>query len=157
MSKTKDTRIEIVECACGCGQTLNKYDGNYRTRDYISGHNGRKYKDSLEYKKVYRENNKDKINQRGYKHKRKYYQEKREKLLLHRGNECFNCGIKHDGINTAIFDFHHVDPNTKLMNLSSNALDSTNIKTLLIESEKCIILCANCHRLHHHTDEIKKE
>lgn len=28
-----------IECACGCGETLRKYDSEGRPREYISGHN----------------------------------------------------------------------------------------------------------------------
>ena len=153
----KDKRVEIIECKCGCGQTLNKYDGNYREREFISGHNGRKYKDPLEYKHVYRIKNKELINQRGYKHKRNYYQNKRETLIKYLGDKCAHCGLIHDCTNTCVFDFHHIDPTSKKFNLSSNGLDSNGIKTLLEEADKCILLCANCHRLEHHKREIKDE
>lgn len=32
---------EKVRCACGCGKTLSRYDGQWRERSYISGHNRR--------------------------------------------------------------------------------------------------------------------
>jgi hypothetical protein len=41
MSKRCKGKIEIVECACGCGQEINKYDQCGRERKYISGHNSK--------------------------------------------------------------------------------------------------------------------
>lgn len=34
-------KAEIIECVCGCGGTLNKYDGRNRIRTHIRGHNPR--------------------------------------------------------------------------------------------------------------------
>jgi hypothetical protein len=31
----------IIECACGCGETLYRYDSGWRERRFISGHNAR--------------------------------------------------------------------------------------------------------------------
>lgn len=36
---TKKTYDEIIKCACGCGESMKKYDNSKRERKYISGHN----------------------------------------------------------------------------------------------------------------------
>ena len=57
---------------------------------------------------------------------------------------CAKCGCnKH-----YLLDFHHIDPTKKDFTVSNN----TNVKfeTLLNELEKCILLCANCHRELHY-------
>jgi hypothetical protein len=45
--------------------------------------------------------------------------------------------------------FHHLDPNTKLMELNAKTWGSRKLKILLDEAEKCVILCMNCHTLEH--------
>ena len=65
---------------------LNKYDGHHRIRKYVSGHNGRKYKDKNEHKRVWLENNREVVRKNGMKHKRKYYAKKRLTILAYRGN-----------------------------------------------------------------------
>ena len=45
-------------------------------------------------------------------------------------------------------DFHHPD-GEKEMGVSEAARRGWSIKRLLSEIEKCLILCANCHRKHH--------
>lgn len=49
-SRRKDTRAPgednpTIECACGCGKTLSKYDASGRPRRFVSGHNGRRAAD----------------------------------------------------------------------------------------------------------------
>jgi hypothetical protein len=39
--RTKGELNPTIACACGCGETLLKYDGVGRPRAYISGHNPR--------------------------------------------------------------------------------------------------------------------
>jgi hypothetical protein len=154
MGKHKDTRVEMINCKCGCGEQLNKYDGNYRTREYVSGHNGRKYADPKEHKRAWYEAHKHERKEIFKLHKRTYYTQKRDKIITHRGGKCLHCGIKHDTSNTSIFDLHHVDETSKLFNLSSNGLDCNSIQKCILESEKCVVLCSNCHRMHHHTDTV---
>lgn len=57
------------------------------------------------------------------------------------GNGCAKCGY-----NKCIdaLEFHHVNPQDKLFTVSSTSNHS--IEDLTKEAEKCIILCANCHR-----------
>lgn len=44
-------------------------------------------------------------------------------------------------------DFHHVDPSTKLFEISDHKL---KVKEIAIEAKKCVLLCSNCHRELHH-------
>jgi len=46
----------------------------------------------------------------------------------------------------AALDFHHIDPATKTMAIAGNWLLTKNAE---IEAEKCELLCARCHRIHH--------
>ena len=61
---------------------------------------------------------------------------------------CANCGENHP----SALDFHHVVPdpaNRKISELVQNG--AYKIAREEIES-KCIVLCANCHRKHHHEE-----
>lgn len=78
--------------------------------------------------------------------------EKRDRLLHYRGGQCVNCGLKHDGTNGFVLDLHHLDESTKLFALNTTNANRT-MKTLHEEADKCIILCANCHRLEHHKNK----
>ena len=75
--------------------------------------------------------------------KRKLY------LVEQRGGCCENCGYNK---NIAAFDFHHKDPNEKEFKLDIRKLGNISMKKLLVEFEKCKLLCANCHREHHSPD-----
>ena len=58
-------------------------------------------------------------------------------------------GCRACGYNThpAALDWHHLDPTTKSFNLSQ--APRHQIGKVKRELAKCILLCANCHRLHH--------
>lgn len=51
-------------------------------------------------------------------------------------------------------DFHHKNKNDKNFTISSNL--GKSIDELLNEVEKCIVVCANCHRIIHSEDYIEK-
>ena len=46
-------------------------------------------------------------------------------------------------------DFHHVDPKTKSSTIANLKYKGCSMKAILHEIEKCIVLCANCHRKLH--------
>ena len=68
----------------------------------------------------------------------------KEKAIRLLGGKCVDCNFKG---NHAAFVFHHLDSNTKSFTIGSIA----NRRWELIEKElkKCILLCANCHRIRH--------
>ena len=64
------------------------------------------------------------------------------------GNKCSICGYNK---NIAALEFHHIDPNEKEFHLGSTK--TTNLDKLLLEMDKCILVCANCHREIHYPNE----
>ncbi len=68
----------------------------------------------------------------------------KETLVALKGGKCERCG--YDKCIQAL-EFHHLDPTQKEFNLST--LRGGAIKHSLIEIEKCILLCSNCHKEEH--------
>lgn len=91
--------------------------------------------------KKWREENKEHIrtSQREGKRQRK------EEAIAYLGGCCFLCK---NTFHPSVYEFHHIDPATKDYN-PSKMLQFTKEK-LLAELDKCLLLCANCHRLTHH-------
>jgi hypothetical protein len=76
---------------------------------------------------------------------KKYRDNIKDELIRFHGGKCENCGIEYDYNNMAIFDFHHLNPETKTKNSRNNC----SLEKRKEESENCVMLCANCHRLVH--------
>ena len=64
-----------------------------------------------------------------------------------KGSECHECGIEFDGVNAAIFDFHHIDPTQKEYNIAT--MKGMTREKVDVELAKTIMVCSNCHRLIH--------
>lgn len=62
--------------------------------------------------------------------------------------KCTKCGLDHP----AALDFHHENPNEKEYNVNRLISDG-RFKRAYEEIKKCIVLCANCHRIHHHEEK----
>ena len=72
-------------------------------------------------------------------------QEKKEWLReIKRENGCYECGET----NPKCLEFHH-DTGNKTANVSTMASDDSSKERIREEINKCIVLCANCHRKHH--------
>lgn len=93
------------------------------------------------------EKNKEKIRKREYINRKLF----KVQAIAMKGGQCCKCGVKYDGNNEVIFDFHHIDPSTKDFNISDIRNNSNKAKK---ELDKCILLCANCHRMEHKDDSI---
>ena len=59
--------------------------------------------------------------------------------------KCVKCGEDHP----ATLDFHHTDSDQKEKNVSMMVQESYSKERILEEISKCIVLCSNCHRIHH--------
>jgi len=65
---------------------------------------------------------------------------------------CIKCGQNHP----ATFDFHHTDSNTKEASVNK-LVKNRAFKRAMEEVQKCVVLCANCHRIHHHDERLNKK
>lgn len=77
-----------------------------------------------------------------------YFRERTRKrkieAVAYKGGKCARC----NGVfNPCVYDFHHLDPSEKLAKPSQFLSGSWD--KLAMELDKCIMVCANCHRLIH--------
>ena len=62
-------------------------------------------------------------------------------------SKCEKCGENHP----ACLDFHHI--RDKKFQISQARYKATSLQETVEEINKCIILCANCHRKHHYENK----
>ncbi len=70
----------------------------------------------------------------------RYRRELKQKALDYLGGKCSLCGYNKC---VQALDFHHLDPLQKDFTISSK---KTKFDKLKSELDKCILVCANCHR-----------
>ena len=98
----------------------------------------------IAYDKAYRETNKDDL----YAQKKASREAKGDYLNKVKSVPCAHCGQTFPPVCMAL---HHVDPSTKLFSPSQGRdRDWTALK---MEASKCIVLCHNCHALHHYNED----
>ncbi len=73
------------------------------------------------------------------------------KALEYKGFACERCGLHLKDAHFAVFEFHHLNPKQKEFDWSKLRLKSW--KKITDELDKCILVCANCHRIIHAESE----
>lgn len=66
-------------------------------------------------------------------------------LVDHPCTMCGNTDIR-------VLQFHHINPKEKLHTVSSMVSKGMSIQNIKREIEKTIVLCSNCHIIHHHIE-----
>ena len=88
------------------------------------------------------------IHKRNAENHRNWVRERRNKrkamFVEELGGKCVDCGGEFP---LCVYDFHHKDESTKSFEVAP-ALDR-NINVIREEVQKCVLLCANCHRIRH--------
>ena len=75
--------------------------------------------------------------------------EAKDKWVAYKSSlSCTKCGFSH----VAALDFHHTDPTQKDGNIHRFVSNGQFAKAYE-EVKKCVVLCANCHRIHHHDEK----
>lgn len=72
--------------------------------------------------------------------RKSYYRKVKEKLIEYKGGKCQLCGYNKC---TTALEFHHLNPSQKDFTISGGTKSFEKAK---IEADKCILVCANCHR-----------
>lgn len=89
------------------------------------------------------------LNNKAYmlEYQRNKKRERKLEAISYLGGVCKDCNIKH---HQAVFEFHHLDPKTK--DRDPSKVLGLSWKRIVEELDKCVLLCANCHRLRHHNE-----
>lgn len=85
----------------------------------------------MEYQAEYREKN------------RKRQEQERKDKYNSLKTSCVKCGENR----LYLIQFHHIDPSTKLFNITEGGSKNKNIQE---EVKKCVCLCSNCHDEFHY-------
>lgn len=68
--------------------------------------------------------------------------ETKQHLVIYKGNRCHDCG---HSFPNCCYDFDHRDPGQKSFTISHS--NGKPIAELMIEADKCDLVCSNCHRI----------
>lgn len=94
----------------------------------------------LEYQKEYRKNNRFKVSQT-----QKNLRKKKQEILINLlGGKCVDCN---SCFPPEVYDFHHLNPEEKDFTIGEYM--GYSLQKLKQEAQKCVLLCANCHRIKH--------
>jgi len=77
----------------------------------------------------------------------KFTERQKRKAVEYMGGACQICGLKEDILD--IYDFHHKNPDEKEA-IMSKLFGRKGWSSIKMELDKCILLCANCHRIEHY-------
>lgn len=81
------------------------------------------------------------------------YQEKKDAVQNIKSNlKCAKCGYSEYAV---ALDFHHLDPSQKDTTVARMVANNYRLDKTLQEIDKCICLCANCHRIFHFLEKEK--
>ncbi|MCC6460155.1 MAG: hypothetical protein IT260_06775 [Saprospiraceae bacterium] len=69
------------------------------------------------------------------------------KAIHYKGSQCDRCQLNLNNTHYSVFEFHHLNPKIKEFNWTK--LRMTSWEKITQELDKCILLCANCHRIIH--------
>lgn len=106
--------------------------------------------------------------ERQSENQRKWYQRNKERIKLDKAETSkqnkrnvrlwfkefklnLSCSVCFES-DPACLQFHHRDPTTKVASVSTLVNAGFATKTILLEIDKCDVLCANCHSKLHYGD-----
>ena len=82
--------------------------------------------------------------------KNKYQEKKNVIQELKSQCKCAKCGDNRG----YVLDYHHIDPSQKEDGIARMTSNTSSLDKVFKEINKCIVLCANCHREFHHFNSL---
>ena len=90
-----------------------------------------------------------------YKNKKSRATQRKLEVIKPFGSKCSKCGYNR---NLSALCFHHLDPKTKSFEITQRELANRTKEAIEKETQKCILLCSNCHmELHHPHDMVAED
>ena len=85
--------------------------------------------------------------------KQKYQQKKQIVQDIKSQYTCAKCGDSRG----YVLDFHHINPEEKEQTIARMTSNNYQLNKVYNEIQKCIVLCANCHREFHYLNNLNKD
>lgn len=101
------------------------------------------------YMRNYRAVNKEKLTAQNRIKVQERRLRNKQRAIEYLGGKCIDCGLKSEY--RGVYDFHHVNPEEK--DSDPGSLLHYSWARIVAELDKCVLLCANCHRIRHAVDE----
>ena len=79
--------------------------------------------------------------------------QKKIKAIEYKGSICNDCGKTYPELEYPVWDFHHKNPHDKEFHWS--IMKNFSWDRIQNELDKCLLLCANCHRMRHYSEATK--
>lgn len=79
----------------------------------------------------------------------KDYEVLKRRAVKYKGGKCSRCGKTFP---LACYDFHHTNPSNKAHSICRLISNMAKWSRIEAELDKCILVCANCHRIIEHGD-----
>ena len=130
---------------CGIAKSESEFSINRRAKDGLCS---RCKSCQQQYEREYRKNNPHKNKEYRNRNALKLAESQREAFKMHQEflnsikRPCVKCGESR----LYLIQFHHVDPKTKAFEVSNKH----SLKSTLVEIQKCVCLCSNCHDEFHY-------
>lgn len=70
----------------------------------------------------------------------------KDRIIEAFGDKCCICGKSYA---PELYDIHHIFPEYKEFSIGSIRANSVSWERIVVELKKCVMMCANCHRLVH--------
>lgn len=138
--------IEKTCCHCGESKSLDNFHkdkkapmGHTYSCKTCSNSRARDHHKKRSNNPTWVQSRRDKMNEK--------HREAKLKAIEYKGGVCQDCGGTFPPF---VYDFHHLDGDTKSDNPSYILRQSWEKAKL--ELDKCVLLCANCHRGRHHSE-----
>ena len=80
--------------------------------------------------------------------------EKKIRAIEYKGAMCNDCKKTYPELPYPVWDFHHKNPAEKEFHWS--VMKNFSWERIEKELDKCLLLCANCHRMRHYSESGKK-
>ena len=109
------------------------------------------YKDPIKQKEAKHRSylkHKPKVNLKAKKYKQDNQKEFKSMKLKDVIHGCVDCGCTGDMSTLTEFDYHHIDPKTKILAVA-DMLGTFGMPKVIAEMQKCELLCKPCHRKYH--------
>lgn len=84
------------------------------------------------------------------RHSAKRIRGRKRRIVEYLGGQCSRCGFKSEHL--CVYDCHHRETEEKDFGIAQLIKYRVTWDELVVELDKCELLCANCHRIHHYAN-----